>query len=168
MDSITLETLRQNMNSKHTTWENIETTNCYAYALNLDYPQSKIGEYAYNVGALSGKTLKDEFTYEELIEYLLRDLRFLKCQIKEIDPMEETEENSYKIAVFTEDYRKLFDEFGYSDYHFLREEETGIWTHKKGFKTEPLFTDDDGNSIEDPSKCHIKGYQYCKCFQIKR
>lgn len=35
------------------TWDNVNTTNCYAYALGLDVPQIEIKKYAYEPGIIS-------------------------------------------------------------------------------------------------------------------
>jgi hypothetical protein len=55
----------------------------------------------------------------------------------------------YKVAL-------LLDPHGKKDYHFLRQDNTGVWSHKAGVQ-EPKQTDGSGNPIIIP---HLADHKY--------
>ncbi len=69
-----------------------------------------------NIGEFYPEILENRFAYI----MSLYDLEVHPCKINDI-----MDERSSKVALYT-------DEYG-SDYHILREEQNGIWTHKPGF-----------------------------------
>ncbi len=69
-----------------------------------------------SIGEFYPEILENRFAYI----MSLYDLEVHPCKINDI-----MDERSSKLALYT-------DEYG-SDYHILREEQNGIWTHKPGF-----------------------------------
>ena len=151
-------------------WKNIEDTNCYAYALWLDYPESKFPYMAYQLGSFSamqrlGNIPNDLgfYPYEGRLE---KDLRTLKIKFTEIDPdvdnfcviNEETGTIDYCWSI------ALFD--GPMDFHFLRKDFDGRWSHKRGYFEEPRDYDSDDRKILDPRKCNLEDYEYIKTYQL--
>ena len=161
-----IEYLRSCIDLEKKEWINRYATNCYAYALGLDIPQSKINRYAYTPGIISKSNIYlpscDEFIYEDLINNIYLDLKALGIDFREIEPNEEIEENEWKIAIFiARSYGKIFD------YHFLREHNDGTWYHKNGFNGDISNCDCNGDVITNPKDCYIPCRSYKKCLSLK-
>uniref|UniRef100_A0A6C0J0F2 Uncharacterized protein n=1 Tax=viral metagenome TaxID=1070528 RepID=A0A6C0J0F2_9ZZZZ len=126
--------------------------NCYAYALNLIYPEYielckknnlGNGEYCKLVrpqpGLYSGyKKIKKNANIEKR---MLKDNPY----IKKADYYSSCPSNYYKIALFAERNKKI-------NYHFYREDKNKLWSHKDGW-TKATNKDLSGNIIKDPAKC---------------
>ena len=99
---ISLNDLRNKIDIKKTSWENMTTTNCYAYALGLDIPEENICKYAYDPGTIgnSNYPLYIPFTYDELINNILIDLMALDIKYQFILPNDVIDIEAWKIAVF--------------------------------------------------------------------
>lgn len=147
-------------------WDNIHTTNCYAYALGLDIPEYEICKGAYQPGTISTDfnplIFNEYFDYNTLIENLEKDLKMLDISYREVAPDEKLANNEWKISVFTENC----DNERIIDFHFLRQKSDGIWYHKNGFPGKISNKDRSGKIIIDPTKCYLAGYKYQKCYAL--
>lgn len=167
----TLIEIRNSITLDKENWENILTTNCYAYALGLDIPESEICDYAYAPGQLSGSPLSVAnhylFKYNDLLECLYSDFNALSISFREVEPTETVSIDEWKIALFTSsiDYGgcgELLD-----DYHFLRQRNNGIWWHKSGWYNAPTNKDNKNQIIVNPQSCLLKGRKYQKSYILK-
>lgn len=144
-------------------WENAMDTNCYAFALGLDIPESDIIKNAYQLGVI-GATIQGidikkllEMSYEERLALDLNNMRipFIEC-----DPLAKIKFEQYKIAMFANFNRT-------NDFHFMREDPYGIWWQKwGGLFSYPINKDNDSKIITDPRKCNIGEYQYIKTYAL--
>ncbi len=156
---------------KNRTWKYFEDSNCYAYALGLDYPEDGFFLHAYQLGAFAAMQ-KLGYIPEDLGFYpyegrLENDLKTLKIKYTEIEP----EADSYYVInkeKGTIDYYwsiALFD--GSMDFHFLRKGFDGKWYHKQGYFLKPIDHDNNDRKILDPRKCNLGNYEYVKTYQLK-
>lgn len=156
------------------TWDNVNTTNCYAYALGLDVPQLEIKKYAYEPGIISNtntyiySTTLRYFEYCEFIENIYADLDFLGISYRELDPSDDINQNEWKIALFIawKNYKNQLVE----DFHFLRQRNNGIWYHKNNFGGPVKNTDSYCQQITNPKYCTLNGVSYnkCLCLSLKK
>lgn len=151
-------------------WVNKSTTNCYAYALGLDIREGEICKSAYQPGTISGNGIcpnfSEYFLYSKLIEGLESDLDSLRISYREIEPNDEVHSNEWKVALFAEFYEEEREELIF-DFHFLRTNKNGHWTHKDGFDFAPTRKDYSNQIITDPKKCDLCSYQYKKCYALR-
>lgn len=152
-------------------WKNNSDTNCYAYALGLDYPEDQLFFRAYQLGAFSALQKRGYipnnlgfYPYDERLE---NDLKTLKIEYTEVDP---DVDNYYVLNKEdgTTDYYwsiALFD--GCMDFHFLRKGFDGKWYHKQGYFLSPINYDTNNRRILDPRKCNLGNYKYIKTYQLK-
>lgn len=165
---ININELRRHIELKTEYWVNRNTTNCYAYALGFDIPESIIREGAYSLGTIG--LLREKIDPSFRIYYsketrLLKDLKALKLKCVEASPYEvirDDDKNSYFLI-------SLFEKEG--DFHFLRKSKLdNTWWHKRGWSENPKNIDDENNVITDPTKAVIgdyKGdYRYVKTYKI--
>jgi len=105
-------------------------TNCYCYALGLKFPwifyklylQRANEDFAHNIGFISYKNYSED--KKSILENLYSDLDVLKIQTYDADIESHPSHGGYKIAVYVaEDY----------DFHILRQNKDGIWSHKLGY-----------------------------------
>lgn len=150
-------------------WKNTFETNCYAYALGLDYPEDKIFFHAYQLGAFFAIQKRGYipnnlgfYPYDERLEL---DLKTLKIDFKEVDP--KVKNYSVTHDKNTDYYWSiaLFD--GCMDFHFLRKGFDGKWYHKNGYLLNPTNRDKNNKIILDPRKCNLGHYEYKKTYQLK-
>ena len=152
-------------------WNNIYETNCYAYALGLDYPEEEILDYAYQLGIIG--SIRYGFhpmdvcflSYEERLKL---DLKALKIKYREIDPEVKTFYIRNKGIIRTTDYFwsiALFDNG--EDFHFLRKGFDDNWYHKYGYSSSPINYDQDNRIILDPRECNLGEYEYRRTYQLK-
>ena len=62
--------IERNYDADYRTWQNIRSTNCYAFALGLDVPEGKDYEWASLPGAIGHEFLRtpfDEYTWDILL-----------------------------------------------------------------------------------------------------
>lgn len=161
-----IEQLRSCIDLEKKEWTNKHATNCYAYALGLDIPQSKINRYAYTPGIISNSNIylpsSEDIDYEDLINNIYLDLKTLDIDFKEIEPTDKINSNEWKIAIFiAKSYGKIFD------YHFLRQHSDGTWYHKNGFSGDISNYDFQGQIITNPKECYIPCRTYKKCLSLK-
>ena len=170
--------IRHNIIVKDKKWNNINDTNCYAYALNLDLSCKEINDDRcfYNVGYISS-CYKRILEKEELINALINDMKKLGISIKEVDFNYILEENEWKIALFKTDV--YVDDKGRksTDFHFIRKNYDGYWSHKVGWKDRPeklenrkdiLIAPERLNlMIEDNDGIPVK-YNYIGTYRLKK
>jgi hypothetical protein len=144
-------------------WNNLNTTNCYLYALKLDMPYYDLNERAFIPGGISKKYVprckEHNYQDEEFLNNIYRDLNFLGINYQNIDPNEEA---SWKIALFLERYKDQL-----LDFHFLRFQD-GIWYHKKGFRGLISKVDYSGNIITNPLDCNMLNNQYVATLKLNK
>lgn len=159
-------------------WENCSLTNCYAYAFGIDVPSIPL-DYnkmiKYSPGFFGGIMLQTPFNEEQLLAALLCDIDALQLISELCDPNYLLKAKEWKIAIFGKMSEKLKL---YNDFHFLRQTQNGIWTHKPGFNSTPTNLDGNGNKIVDPTNCNVEyydedygellKYEYIKTIVLKR
>lgn len=150
---------------KDLSWNYPSSTNCYAYALGLDVPCSKISNHAYMLGCFSEDYLKKKgidvysLSFEKRLQY---DLECLGLSHEEVDP-------DYKLDNIDINYSHFLISFfnQVEDYHFLRKSNiNNAWYHKKGYFDLPKARDDDGKLITDPRDAFFIYYNYAKTLKI--
>ncbi len=148
-------------------WENILTTNCYAYALGIDL---NIGNMILDLGDISGLNYKvrNGYGFEEA---LINDMLALDLKIKKVDfNYKIKNENEWIISLFSTP-RFYVDGDYIKDYHFLRKTKDEGWTHK--FDNSISSADSDGNLMNDPRNVIIKTnkvieYKYVGCYLLTK
>lgn len=157
--------IRKLIDLKTDCWICPTSTNCYAFALGLDVPSSKISNHAYQLGCFSEDYLKKRKTdvyslnREERLSYDLDSLGLSyievepDCKIDNID----TKYPSFLIAYFE----------GKMDFHFLRKNNyDNIWYHKRGYLNFVGNRDDDKQIITNPKEAFFTRYDYVKTLKI--
>lgn len=157
-----LDTLKKCINLSNDKWENVLSTNCYAYALGLDIPQDEITRCAYELGAMYYFYSKEKRKFRLHEELLKLDLDILSLTYREVSLDEPLKDGEWKIAYFDSIYE--------CGYHFFREIENGVWWHKYDWGYSPTCLDDANNIITDPTKANInyRGLELKKCYLLKR
>ncbi len=114
--------------------------NCYSYALDLSYPhifhnlfKRFYGDgygFLFNIGFTTGNR-KIDFSTLGLYETFLRDCNNLGIEVFPSGLNINSENGGYKIALFgsREGWPK--------DFHFIRENSDGTWSHKLGYDFYP-------------------------------
>lgn len=149
----TLKKLKIYMDPFKKTWENNYKTNCYAYVLGLDIPNYQISPYHYNPGSFGNIMINPRmFNYDELINGIYKDLEKLNVTYKSVPSNYVLEENEWKIAIFT--VKKVFENNCF-DFHFVKQIENGIWTHKQGDMYGPTDMDYNNKKIINPEEANI-------------
>lgn len=128
--------------------------NCYCYALMIPTPdvfndsynsKSKLA-FSHDIGFLTGNEYSNDVG--DCITNLESDLDFLNISYYDSDIDEENKHNGYKIAFY-----KSFD-----DFHFLRENKDGTWSHKLGY---------DGKIVRVvPDDIILGDYRYVKTLEL--
>ena len=166
-----LITIRNSINTNKRRWNNILTTNCYAYALGLDIAENEIKECAYQPGVISCSfesiDRTEHFAYSTLIDCIHSDMQKLGIDIREVDPFEIVPDDEWKIALFTVFHAYEFYSEYLSDFHFLRQNKDGIWYHKPGYYKNPTNKDYNRQIITNPLECELYNKQYRKCYSLK-
>lgn len=168
MNIININKLKEEMGPIEGEWNCTNTTNCYAFALGLDIPESKIIKHAYQLGVI-GATIKNiplrYLKYMSYEERLFLDMEVLKitCEKTFTDSMPRfsiTQKYNYNKWVIT----LLENE---DDFHFLRKYHNGVWYHKRGYTKYPTNLDSNGKIITDIKNCSISDYHYVGTYLIE-
>ena len=130
--------IERNYDADYRTWQNIRSTNCYAFALGLDVPEGKDYEWASLPGAIGHEFLRtpfDEYTCDswKLHKQFLSDLKALEiyCEVFPEDRhlytrfLRRQRGHSWDILLFTTGSK-------YGDFHFVRIGSDGNWYCKWG------------------------------------
>ena len=173
---VNIDEIKSKIVLKEHYWENIYSTNCYAFALGLDIPEKEM-PFAYQPGSIHcyvNDANWDDFKYGNYEERLLLDLKALELDHEEADPNGETtinityDENgdaiveySWLIALLKSQQR--------GDYHFLRKTPNGIWYHKQGWDSSPRCGDwGDFKVVRDPTVKHLFYHdEYVNTYRLK-
>ena len=165
-------TIKDNINIYNKHWKHIFTTNCYAYALGLDMKEKDIRTNAYQPGVMSGNLYSVDrskyFAYTSLLESIIKDMKTIGLEIREINSNEKISDDEWKIAVFTVFHAYEFYSEWLSDFHFLRQKEDGLWYHKPGYYKIPTNKDYNGQIITDPENCYLGNKEFRKCYCLKK
>lgn len=132
-------------------WEDYNSSNCYPYALGLKTNESFL------VGDIIGKRVTDKDSIDILLYTLRLELEALGFEMLECCTEDIAPEGSFKIYL---------ERNSSGEYHFLREDEDGLWSHKAA-DFSPNRRDTAGYLITDPnSMCNpaFEGY----CFMLTR
>ena len=180
VDIETIEKMRDSININNNTWVNLETTNCYAYALNMDLSYKDLKPYEefdvdiYNVGMISN--LKTPKTKEELVNAFKSDMKILNIEVTDVLFDEILEENEWKVALY-QTVKGIDYLDGELDFHFAKEIKKGIWKHKKGRTKKIRYIDDENHLIKDPSLAYFSlneengdevKYDFIGCYKLKK
>ena len=119
-----------------------ELGNCYTYALGLPSMKSFIrlfvgidyeNVFPFNVGFMNHSPYflygRDENT---LLHYFLEDCHALNIKAYETDEHGPNVYGGYKIALYVS-----YCHGDIQDFHFIRQNKDGVWSHKKGYFNKP-------------------------------
>lgn len=114
----------------------LKNTNCYFYAINapiptnfkLVYERLMHRDFGYDVGELSGsrQAFEKPLTESTLLDRINGDLDFLEIKSYPSTLTSNNSHNGYKIATLINKENR--------DFHFLKQDERGLWHHKRGYK----------------------------------
>ncbi len=140
-------------------WEGFIARNCYHYALNYRGPRSDVyfpGEFSF---CLTNRHFSKGFlTFDEFHDLLFADCFTLGIKIRDADVMDAVNPGEWKIAFFESKSHKNWD------FHFLREDMHGQWSHKFTGML-PSKVDDNCHPITDPRYAYFEhSYQFISCF----
>lgn len=138
--------IKSQISLKEEYWEVYFGTNCYAFALGLDVPESEICKDAYELGIIGANKfnipIKDilKLSFESR---LLLDLKALKIAYKEIDKTEKA--GFYYIGNYICRHWDiiLFKEKNGNSFHFVRKNYNGVLYHKIGYFAQPMKLEKD-------------------------
>ena len=154
--------IRREMNFNYDVYENILETNCYAYALGLDIPETKICKYAYDLGIIASHIFNIPYAKIKKLtneERMLLDFKALKLGYKESfeqEPMKYIFKGNYYCILWD---ILLFTDYTDNDFHVARVDFDGELHHKLGRHiTEPKIT-----CIDDIEKL---GYTYERRYRL--
>lgn len=152
-----LSTVIRDLHSSHIefrpkSWIDFMKAGCYTYAINLKYNEFFL------VGDFIGKRCTEKVSDEFLISILIEELEYLGYKSIPCQTESNVDKNQFKIYLQREEHT------GY--YHFLREDNDGIWSHK--FPNElPIRSDSIGQIIEDPD-CMVEAPFSGWCFILEK
>ena len=132
-------------------WKNCIKAGCYQYAIGFHSNEHLL------VGDIIGKRCRANVSDDTLLHILKEELETLGYEVKEVEIDYQLKEGEIKI------YLQRDEHSGY--YHFLRQDESGVWSCK--FPGEmPTSKDNNGKEIENPESM-IKPPNYGWCFCLK-
>lgn len=153
------KSIRDSINLKEDYWNNIKTTNCYAFALGLDIPSGKLMSFGiespYGVGNIG--RFKFGYDYFDIYgltfeERFFMDLDALGIQHREANQYEKMDSKNNNLNWLIAMYRDTKT----PDFHFLRKRSDNFWTHKLGRDGDISIVDSTGRLITnlDNAKFH--------------
>ena len=151
-------------------WNNILSTNCYAYALGIDIPEKQIANRAYIPGTIGSITFgihSDRLIKMSLEERLYLDLNALDIKYSECNQSEISTDYFEGDFIIYQWVIAIYLGKG-EDFHFMRKSWDNEWWHKRGYSLEkPINYDNNFEKILDPEKCNIdNSYTYVKCLKL--
>ena len=176
MEKYSISDIRRMLNPFKEGWEYIYDTNCYTYALGLDWALTALKMRAFNnPGGFIKKDLYLPFTLDDLIANLEGDLKALEIEYKEVYPDHILTDDEWMISLMAIRARSRDFSQIYSDFHFLRKT-NGIWSHKKGDRREPTTLDSYHREINNPLESIIETdgfysserYEYIKTYSLRK
>lgn len=163
---MSLKEIRDSISLTPHSWINLEDNNCYAYALGLDINELDIFPLAFQPGVISDAPnslwMCNRFGYYDLTSSVFSDLKALEIDYREISPLDQIEDDEWKISLFVNELCGTLISF-----HFLRQLPNGIWYHKDGYNGEVKNCDSNGNIILNPEECFFNYFKYYKCYSLK-
>lgn len=125
--------------------------NCYTYAMGWYYNKNTeeiFPKHGVSPGELKGKeidfTKSEEEIGQQIIQYTQEDLQDYGRTIMELSSDNKLRNNCYRVALF------LSKEL--EDYHWYRQTENGIWSHKPGI-TKAVCIDNNLEVVIEPKDC---------------
>ena len=122
-----------------------ELGNCYTYALGLPSMKTFIrlfvgidfdDVFPFNVGFMNQSPYflsgRDEDTF---LHYFYKDCRALNIKVYETDEHSQNIHGGHKIALYV-----YYCHGNIEDFHFIRQNMDGVWSHKKGYFNQPQLT----------------------------
>ena len=140
-------------------WE--KYNNCYAYALGIDE------NGVFNPGFKADIPFNGK-NNEEIISCVEKDFEALGFDYCEISPNEVINPDESKIAIFSVPTQ---DGKGIEDFHFVKQDKTGVWSSKEGYDYPPMFLNGfDPITSKIPYYCdgYSTNYKYIKTYKIKK
>lgn len=159
---LSLEELRNKIVLKNN-WNNIKTTNCYAFALGLDINENDIINtkiaHAYNLGEFGkfkynlNEADLDVLTFEErlFIDLDSLNINYEKVNDKELSLCNIDNDGCLTWMISLYEAIALYGR----DFHFLRKNSDGYWIHKRGLYGNISFFDDDMKRINDLNNLYL-------------
>lgn len=133
-------------------WKDELDAACYLYALDIHLNKFCL------LGDFIGKTCNEKVSDQKLINTFFEEIKFLGFDAKEVDVEYSPQEGEKKI------YLQRSQLTG--EYHFLRQDDDGIWSHKFSWDY-PHRKDTEGNIIYDP-ECMVEVPFLGWCFALKK
>jgi len=138
--------------------------NCYFYALDLPTPTAFIEtarrlylNFSTKVGDISGiRTIQEEMNIDKFNKYLAIDLEYLGIETYKSAINLSPKHNGYKIAIFLDEE--------YFDYHFVRQNEDGIWSQKMGYGDTIVLSYNPLDFIN--ANCLYHNYKYVNTIEV--
>lgn len=142
-------------------WSTVyDNTNCYAYAIDsyiadtLKYPNS-----IYYPGSFSGAPFCHEYTKETILEGFDLDMKSLGFVYFKSSLSEPLEEGEFKVLISVNNKS--------GDFHFMRQDLDGFWSHKRGWNGLPMNLSKAGEKILNPEH-ELGNYIKIGYFKIKK
>ena len=154
-----LELLKNSIIPNREKWENIGSTNCLAYALNIDvclYDFIQFREYLLNIYELGRicNYYKDYYLDNEVIDLLHIDCDLLDLDITKVnEDYELKKEDEWLISVYNSPI--LYNSGKKtSEYHFIKKEYNKNWLSKPGFG-DVTNLDNNDKIISNPKEAYF-------------
>lgn len=107
-----------------TLWQYREPlVNCYAYALNCCVTNHEMASFFSEVGRISNLPgMQEPIQKKDLQTRFLKDMETLELKTRRTKYNVKERDGGYKVGICISPYG--------DDFHFIRQEENGIWSHK--------------------------------------
>ena len=145
----------------------IEGTNCYSYAINNQVYPGTNDLFFMRPGEYHGVPLSS-LEVDEIVQCCKRD--FAKYSntyhhtyiFGSIGKYVEPPEGMYKVALL------VADSIFWRDFHFIRQDADGYWSHKMGneFVRRYDFDNDNYDPIIDPETCYLGFFEFCGFYAV--
>lgn len=137
--------------------------NCYSYALNSpEMGMSAPGNVANRRGqkmaefGINARDISREAPFGKFVEAVIGAAK--ADGLEELASLDDVKDGHYPVALFV-------GNAGGNDFHWLRRDADGGWSHKMG--TAPVTRDDaTGENITDPTTAKIPSYHFAWLFQV--
>jgi len=160
MLNMPIKEIKENISLREEYWENNFETNCYAFALGLDIPESDICKNSFQPGIIASKIFNislNKLAKIKIEDRMILDLKALKIgfELSEVNMNQEYITlgnylcNTWDVLLFLKE----------NDFHFSRINLNGEMYHKIGYFGFPKKT-----SIEEIEE---KGYSLSKIYRLR-
>ena len=124
-------------------WRFYDITNCYSYAIGMFFDIDFL-----KPGEISDMELKSQYTDEDILERVVKDLECLGLEVTKSTLEEKVEgDDTWKIAVMNTGLRNVTTVY---DYHFLKQGANMLWYHKRPYDQFPSNYDSRHRVINNP------------------